>query len=132
MTARAHAAAVKVLLDGASGLVVYDSEVPDQPGDRYVVFYVSTPWGRNPRLSAHLGQQLITVATLYVGNSPNECRWVAEKVQAALVRKRPAVTNRTTSPLVLGTAGQVGPDDSITPPAWIATDVWQFTSTGAH
>ncbi len=132
MTARAHAAAIGVLLAADTGLVSYDGEVPVDPPARYVVFYVTLPLGRNPRLGGVMGRQHVTVSTLHVGNTPNEVRWVAEHTQAALTLKRPAVTNRTTSPLVLGTAGQVRPDDSIAPPAWVATDVWSFASTGAH
>jgi hypothetical protein len=128
---RAHAAAVKVLLD-ASTVMVYDGEVPADARGRYVVFYLTTALGRNPRVSADMGQQAFNLSTLYAGDSPNECRWVAEKVQSALTRKRPAVANMTCTPLKLGTAGQVRKDDSINPPAWIATDVWQFASTGNH
>lgn len=128
---RDHAAAVLALIDADPDVVIYDGEVPAEPGPRYAVMYASTPLDRGPRLSAHMSQRLITVAVMNVGSSPNECRWVAEKTQARLRRVRPVVTGRTCTPLQLVTAGQVNPDDSIEPPAWVATDVWQFSSAGA-
>lgn len=132
MTARAHTAAIGTLLAADSGLVAFGGEVPEGAPARYVVFYVTLPLGRSPRLGGHMGRQVFTVATLYVGSTLDEVLWVAEHAQAALTRKRPVVTNRTTSPLVLGTPGVPRPDDSITPPTWAATDVWSFASTGAH
>jgi hypothetical protein len=131
MTARAHAAAVLALLDADPDLIVYDGEIPDAATGRYAVVYVTTPLDRGPRLSAHMSHRLLTVAVMCVGDSPNECRWVAEKAQGRLRRVRPAVSGATCTPLQLVTAGQVAPDDSIEPPAWTATDVWQFSSAGA-
>lgn len=130
MTARAHAAAVKALLSADTALTVYDGEVPNPPARKYAVLYVSTPIDRTPRLSADMGQRLFTVAILNFGQSPNECRWVVEHTQACLRRIRPIVADHDCTPLRLVTGGQVNPDDSITPPGWAATDVWQFSSTG--
>ncbi len=121
--------AVGVLLDGAAGLVWFDGEVPDSAPERYVCLYVTTPRQEGERLSADHSQRVYTVSTMSVGTSPNECRWVAEKVHAALTRVRPAVEGRMCSPIRLLTAGQVRDDDSINPPAWIATDVWRFSVT---
>lgn len=128
---RDHASAVLSLLDADPDLVVYDGEVPDSPAGRYAVVYASTPMDRGPRLSAHMSHRIVTVSVLQFGSSPNECRWVAEKVQARLRRVRPVISGRTCTPLQLVAAGQVNPDDSIEPPGWAVTDVWQFSSAGA-
>lgn len=128
---RDHAAAVIDLLDAQSGLNVYDGEVPTGSTEpqRYVVVYVTSPRQDSERLSADNSLRVYTVSTLSVGASPNECRWVAEKVHAALTRKRPAVADSMTSPISLLTAGQVRPDDDINPPAWVCTDVWRYSAT---
>lgn len=131
MTVRAHAAAVLALLDADADLIVYDGEVPAAATGRYAVVYVTTPLDRGPRLSAHMSHRLVTVSVMCVGDSPNECRWVAEKAQGRLRRVRPVISGRVCTPLALVTAGQVRPDDSVEPPAWVATDVWQFQSAGA-
>lgn len=136
MTARAHVAAVMTLLAADVNLVVYDGEaVPtaERPvvPNRYAIVYASTPLDRGPRLSQHMSHRVFTVPILYFGDSPKECRWVAEHVQAALRRKRPVVTGFVCTPFQLVSAGQVNPDDSIEPPGWSATDIWQFQSAGA-
>lgn len=128
---RDHAKAVFDLLDANPNLVVYDGEIPSAATGRYAVFYASTPLDRSPRLSAHMSHRVVTVSVMAVGDSPNECRWVAEKVQARLRRVRPVIAGCTCTPLQLVAAGQVNPDDSIEPPAWTSTDVWQFSSAGA-
>lgn len=114
------------LLD-VEGVLAFDGEVATGSGEpeRYVVAYLTTPAQERHRLSADPGMGAYTLTTMSVGQSPNECRWVAEKVHAALTRARP---NASCSPITLRTAGQVRRDDSINPPAWIATDVWRFAT----
>lgn len=132
MTLRAHAAAVSTLLGTASGLVVHDGEIPLEPASRYVVFYLSTSQGvdRSRRLSTDYPKLRFLLSTLCVGATPNEVRWVIEKVHTALIGNRLAVTGRTCDPFTPpSTPGQVRPDDSTAPPAWVATDVWAFNSS---
>ena len=128
---RNQAAAVKTLLSAQAGLSVYDGEVPTGSGEpaRYVVFYLTSPRQESERLSADNSLRVYTVATMSVGTSPNECRWVAEKVHAALTRKRPTVANVACSPMSLVTAGQVRIDEGVNPSVWICTDVWRFSAT---
>lgn len=132
MTARAHAAAVKAMLTPVVGLVAYAGVLPppENRAARYVVLYVTLPLGANRRLSGDMSQQRVTLATLYVGSTPDECRWVAEKTQTALTRNRPEVAGRKCTPITLGTAGNPREDTDQLPAAWVATDVWSFTSTG--
>lgn len=128
---RKVAEAFAALLSADANLIVFDGEVgtgKDEP-ERYVVFYTSTPAQERSRLSADPGIFAHTITTMSVGDSPNECRWVAEKVHAALTRKRPVIDGLNTSPVWLRSAGQVRRDDTTNPAAWIATDVWRFTTT---
>ena len=133
MTARAHAAAVFALLDveAPGSKFFYDGFVPDDVEFPYGVMYVSTPLDRGRRLSAHMSQRLFTVAILCVGGDPDEARWVSEKASARLRRVRPTVAGRTCTPLMLASSTQVNPDQSVTPPRWTCTDVWQFSSAGS-
>lgn len=129
---RAHAEAVETILATASGLVFHDGEPPVGLTGRYVIFYLTTPQGveRTQRLSAAFPKSRFLLSTLYVGDSPNEVRWVAEKVHTALIGKRLSVAGRTCDPFTPpSTPGQVRPDDSTAPPAWVATDVWAFNSS---
>ena len=123
------AAAVGALLDGDPNLLWFDGQVGDTAGRPYVVFYLTTPSPRGERLSGDAPLGLYSLSTLYVGSKPNECRWVAERVHAALDGKRLTVPARTTTPLALGTSAQIRPDDGINPPAYVGTDVWRFTIT---
>lgn len=125
---RTIAAAISSLLEADPSLIHFDGEVPtgDSAPKRYVVFYLTTPRDGVRRSSADAGLGLYRLSTLYVGGSPNECRWVIEHAHAALKTKRPTADS---SPILLGSSGQVRHDKSINPPAWIATDVWQFSVT---
>lgn len=123
------AAAVGALLDGDPNLLWFDGQVGDTAGRPYVVFYLTTPSPRGERLSGDAPLGLYSLSTLYVGGKPDECRWVAEHVHAALTRQRLAIPGRTSTPLAVGTAGQVRPDDGVNPPAYVCTDVWRFHLT---
>lgn len=122
---RAVARAVEDLLDGQSGLVWFDGEVTGDPNP-YVVYYLTTPARRGDRVSSDAPFGMYSLATLYVGSTPNETRWVAEKVHVALEGQLLHVEDREPAPVWLGTAGQVRPDTSRNPPAYVATDVWRF------
>jgi hypothetical protein len=127
---RAHAAAVKTLLSGDATLPNYDGEVPTDAPGQYVVFYLSTPAGVGRRLSADAPKARFLLSTMAVGTSPNECRIIAEKVRARLTRQRLTVTGRICDPfLPPESPAPVRRDPDVNPPAWVATDVWPFTSS---
>lgn len=129
---RTHAAAVEALLGSVPNLTVFDGEVPAAATGRYVVFYLTTPQGveQSRRVSADSPKVRFTLSTLYFGDTPNECRWVAEKVHGALTRTRLAVAGWVNDPFMPPTSSaQIRKDDSTTPAAWVATDVWQFNAS---
>ena len=98
--------------------------------EQYVVFYLTTPQGLGRRVSADAPKARFLLSTMAVGTSPNECRLIVEKVHAALVRNRLTVSGRTCDPfLPPASPAPIRYDDSVNPPAWIATDVWPFTSS---
>lgn len=124
---RAHMDAAMALL-GTSRVPAFDGEVAGAPG-RYVVAYLTTPQGVGARLSADVPKARFLLTTLCVGDTPNECRWAVEYVHEVLIRQRLVVAGRECSPfLPPGQPSQVRRDDTLKPPAWIATDVWPFTS----
>lgn len=127
---REHAAAVETLLSGDTTLPTYDGEIPTNAPDQYVVFYLTTPQGLSRRLSADVPKARFLLSTMAVGTSPNECRLIVEKVHARLTRQRLDVDGRICDPfLPPDTPAPLRRDTDINPPAWIATDVWPFTSS---
>jgi hypothetical protein len=130
---RAHAAAGLTLLASADAeLPAFDGEVAGSP-PIYVVTYLTTPQGVGARLSADVPKARFLLTTICVGRTPNECRWAVEKVHNKLVGSRLTVTGRVCDPFQPpDQPAQVRRDDSLEPPAWIATDVWPFTSSQAE
>jgi hypothetical protein len=127
---RDHAAAVKTILSGDATLPNYDGEIPEDAPDPYVVFYLNTPSGLSRRLSADAPKARFLLSTMAVGTSPNECRLIAEKVRTRLIRQRLSVAGRRCDPfLPPDSPAPVRRDPDVNPPAWIATDVWAFTSS---
>lgn len=130
---RAHARAVEALLNTATNLVWFDGDVddPDTSGP-YAVYFLSTAAGvdQSRRVSADVPKARFTLAVMYVGDTPDEMRWVAEKVRTALIRNRLSVAGRTCDPfLPPSSSATPRKDDSAQPIAWVATDVWQFNSS---
>lgn len=116
--------AVDARLDGLE-LPFYDGEPPtgaNLPPNRYGVWYLTLPNGRNPRSSGDRAMSLVLLSILYRGKSPNGCRKVASVARAALDGVRLV---DGAEPLHLeGT--QVRPDGNANPPEWTATDVARF------
>lgn len=120
---RAIAKGIKELFEQESELHVFDTEVPTEPPDLYVVYYLSSPSDRSVRSTARPGQHAYRLTTLSIGTSPDECRWVVEKVTKCLEFHAPVAGS---SVITHSTFGIVRPDDSINPPAFTCTDLWTF------
>lgn len=103
----------------------YDGSPPtgaNLPPNRYGVWYLSLPNGRNPRSSGDRGSALVMLSILYRGKSADGCRKVAAVARAALDGVRLIDGGE---PIHLeGT--QVRPDDNVNPPEFVATDVARF------
>ena len=124
---RAHVAAVTDVLEAVPNLTVYTTRVDNDPPPSYVVVYSDTGIGRNYRLCSTPSQQRFTVATLYVGRTDNEARWVAEKVTAALEGARLTVDGRLCGPVRAQSSQPLRPDPDASDLV-SGTDVWTFTS----
>ena len=125
-----HAAAAKTLLE-TTERTVYDSKATgtDIPPN-YIVFYLSTPEGRSRRLSADAPKERFLLSTKCVGSTPWEVRDLLDRVRGVLLVKRLVVAGRNCSPFVAPRSySTVRPDDTINPPAYVATDPWPFTSS---
>lgn len=108
-------------------LQVFDGAAPagmNEP-ENYVVVSITTPRPETERLSADHSMRTYLLTTMSVGTSAWQVRETAELVHSLLTRHR-LIASAT--PLRLGTAAQVREDNSINPPAWIATDVWRFSA----
>lgn len=131
---RAHARAVETLLSTATNLVWYDGAAPSTASGPYAIYFLATPAGvsQSRRVSADMPKAQFNLAVMYVGDTPDEMRWVAEKVRTAVIRNRLTVTGRTCDPfLPPATSSTPRKDDSALPVAWVSTDVWQFNSSPA-
>ncbi|EFQ84714.1 hypothetical protein HMPREF0063_10055 [Aeromicrobium marinum DSM 15272] len=93
--------------------------------DIYGTFTLSTPRVDNDRVSGDSGAGVYTLATMAVGRTPNEAAWVADRIDAALTRRRPVVPGRRCSPIRKSSGSGTRYDD----PKYIATDVWRFAIT---
>lgn len=126
-----HAAAIKALLE-TTGRPIYDTKAPADAGSRYVVFYLSTAAGHSRRVSADAPSTRFLLSTKYVGSSPKEVRALIDRVWTVLGMTRLVVPGRNCSPFVRPrSADQVRSDDTIEPPAFVATDPWPFVSAPA-
>lgn len=129
---RAHAkAAVDLLNTAATELPAFDGEAAGSP-PIYVVSYLTTPQGvaASARLSSDVPKARFLLTTICVGRTPNECRWAVEKVHGILVGRRLAVAGRICDPFQPpDSPDQVREDTDLEPSAWIATNVWPFTSS---
>ena len=117
-------AAIDARLSGQS-VAFYDTEVPtgqNLPPNKYGVWYLMLPSGRNPRGSNDRGLSLVTLSILYRGKSPNGCCDVAWVARAALN----GVQLVAGADQVRFEGTQVRPDDSVNPPEYVATDVARF------
>lgn len=117
-------AAIKARLTTVGTIPFFDGEPTtgkDAP-NKYGVWYLSLPNGRNPREAGDRALSLVTLAIIYRGKSPTGCRDVAAKARAALegVRLVPGAEQ------VHFEGTQVRPDDGVNPPAFVATDVARF------
>jgi hypothetical protein len=129
-----HATAIKALLSAGTmtGRTVYDTRATTDGPPNYLVFFLTTPDGQSRRLTADAPRLGFLLSTMYVGSTPREVRDLADKAAAELVGKQLVVTGRRCSPFVRpGRPNQVRYDDTVKPPAYVATDVWPFTSDAA-
>ena len=125
---RAHVDGVLALLRATANLTVYDGVVPNAPVLPYVVVWSDQGRAEATALAHVSDWRTFTVQTTYVGSTQVQVRALAERVETALLDKRPGVTGRTTGPLTKELTQPVRQDTDVDPPLLYALDVWRVSS----
>lgn len=112
---RAHAAAVKMLLDG-QGLTVYEGGSPrTEPSAQppYAVLWTDAGTRMRETLCATSDRADMLVTVTSVGGTPEQARWVAERVYAGLLDQTPVIAGRTVSPITNQVTDMIRRDDDV-------------------
>lgn len=129
MTARDHASEILSLVR-QSRATVYDGLVPDDAAAPYVAVYFDTGWADPVRVNNDAHWRRYTFQTTYVATTPEQLRWLVDKVEPELLGVTPDVYGVASSPLEKRTAQQVRRDFDVSPPLFYATDVWEYGANG--
>lgn len=127
---RAHAAAVNALLTGVVNLVDYDQDAAPKAVAPFVVARTSGSRSRSG-LAATSDEFTSTTTLLAYGKDRNQAQWVMEKAIGALLDVRPAIANRSCSPIEQIYDGGLHRDDEFTPSLQYATAQLRFISVPA-
>lgn len=128
---RAHVAAVYALLDAVANLNVYDGVVPNTPALPYVVLWANQGAPSSNTVEQASTRRDFTIQTTYVGSTPEQARWAAEKAQGALLDVTPTVAGRQCWPLVVEASQSTRVDLDVDPPVFLSVDVWRLASVPA-
>lgn len=127
-----HVEAFAGLIDAVANVTVYaDEPVPNTPTFPYVAVYGNQGVPVEATFDSQSTTVPFTFQTTCVGKTQGQLRALADRVQAALVDVRPTVAGRSCSQLTKVASQPVRLDTSVTPPVFIAVDVWAFTSVPA-
>lgn len=96
---------------------------------QYVVFYLTAPMPVGERACDTEPFGLYSLSTMYFAQHIQSARWLMERVRVALEGKRLVLASQTATPLKVGRAASLLPNDAINPSAYVGTDVWRFTVT---
>lgn len=123
---RSHVAAVKALL---ATVTLYDGgQVPDNAVLPYAVLYADGGKASVDNLADLATRRDWSFQTTSVGADPDQARWTAEKVQAALVGATPVVAGRTCGRIRHDVSRDAEPDFDVVPPVVYAVDRFRFLS----
>ena len=128
---RLHAAAVLALIDAQPNVTVYDGQVPNRPVLPYAVMYADQGGAGQSAFSGKSDFRVWRFQTTAVGSTPEQCRWLAERVELALLDVAPVVTGRTCGRIDKLDSQPVRRDDTVDPALFYAVDRWQFLSVAA-
>lgn len=112
----------------AQGVTVYDGEVPDIPAKRYAVLYMDQGLGRGDRLVARRTGQRYRGVVHSIGQSPDEARWVAERVDLALSDVVLTVAGFDNTPCSEESSQPIRRDVDV-PTLFLGAKTWTFVST---
>lgn len=126
-----HVAGFVGLLDLPGNIMVYDDTVPDDPDVPYVVVYSNQGMPENASMADVSDWQHFSFQTTVVAQTQGQARLLADRVQSALLDKRPTVVGRSVGRLSKTSSQPVRRDDDVSPPVFYAVDVWALTTVPA-
>jgi hypothetical protein len=122
---RAHWSAVMSLL---SGVKAYETRAPAGTAPPYVVIHPDQGTATTTRFDTASDWRNWSFQTDCVGTTVEQAQWMAEKVEAALLDKKPAVTGRVCGPIRSIVARPMDRDEDVQPPLFLARTLWAFPS----
>ena len=129
---RAHTDALLARLRADTGLsgVVFEGVVTDRPA-RYCTVFADQGRHESERLDERQIQSAYRYVIHSIGSTPEQARWVGERVFAQLFDWRPVIPGRTCwrARHVGGQAMQI--DRDVSPPLWFVVDEFELRSTPA-
>lgn len=110
------------------GADVYEGKVEDAP-ERYASVWPSIGGRGAERLDLHSIQITPSFTVHSVGTTPEQARWVGDRVMFQVLDVRPDILGRSCWPIRLTASQPVREDDNLHPGLWYQVDVFEFTST---
>lgn len=128
----AHVEAFAGLIDAVANVTVYaDTPVPNTPTYPYVAVYGNQGVPEEATFDSQSTTVPFTFQTTVVGKTQAQARALADRVQGALIDVRPTVAGRSCGLITKQASQPIRLDTSVTPPVFIAVDVWAFASVPA-
>lgn len=105
----------------------FEGNVTDRP-EFYVSVFTPSPDDSRHRFTGSQGRQDWTFVTHSVGSSPNQARWVADRVRGRLLDKRLDIEGHTCWPIRHPTGLPMDVDTDPNPSLYYFTDEWELTT----
>lgn len=127
---QAHAQAIIDALE-AAGLAVGDGTVQGLPRPCCAVHVIP---GRPFRVDLDGAQhgRHVDFPIVLVADEARGVRWLADRIEAALLDLRLTVDGRVSAPMTRIASSPPSPDNDLVPAAWSATDTYRATSVRAQ
>jgi hypothetical protein len=124
---RPHIAALSALLTGA-GLTVVDGG-QGAPVPPCVVLWPAPGEPAAGSLGDPTSDLIVEVTTVACGSTVDQALWVADKINAALLRAVPVITGRTVHPITFVDRTSVARDDALATPIQSTAIRWRLLTT---
>lgn len=129
MTAALHAAAIKALL--APTVRLHEGERPDSSPLPAAVLFVPSGTRTRTTLATISDRRDVPFQVTSVGLDPEGVRSVAQRVQDALLDRRPAIAGRTCWPITQEGSDPIRLDRDVNPHVYYAVDLYNLSSVPA-
>lgn len=128
---KAHADAIKALMDSIPHITWHDGAVPDNPALPYVVLWTSAPRRFSDSLKGDQRNGLTYFHTTTVALDPDGIRIVQGHVHDALTDARLDIPGYKPQRIQNTHTQPITPDRDVTPAVLFSVDQWQFITIPA-